>query len=68
MTDTNDTISWTEAVQYVSRESSRLLNSYMLVSFAFEYAHLMGERIDLGELQTWHDEERALALAALINR
>ena len=67
-TDTNGTISWADAVQYVSRESSRLLHGYLMVSFAFDYGHLTGERIDLGELQTWHDVETDMALAALLNR
>ena len=67
-TDTNGTISWTDAVQYVSRESSRLLHGYLLVSFAFDYGHLTGERIDLGEFLSWHDEETEMALAALLDR
>lgn len=66
--DSNGTISWAEAVQYVSRETSRLLNTYVMVSFAFAYAHQSGERIDLGEFLSWHDEETEMALASLLDR
>ena len=63
--DSNGTISWADAVQYVSRESSRLLHGYLMVSFAFDYGHLTGERIDLGELLIWNEEQTEMALASV---
>ena len=48
--DANGTISWSEAVQFVW-DADQDLN--FLPQFAQDYAHLCGERIDLGELETW---------------
>ena len=50
--DANGTISYSEAVQFAWNRHDPDLN--FLEEFARDYGRLMGERIDLGELQQWH--------------
>ena len=50
-TDSNGTISWTEAVQFAQSSGTEFL-----AWFAVTYWHLMGERIDLGELEALHTD------------
>ena len=59
--DTNGTISWAEAVQF-----SASWGDDFLAWFAVGYSHLMGERIDLGELETYHDEWMMDRIADLV--
>ena len=50
--DSNGTISWMEAVQFMRSEQSKL-DFVLLMNFGMEYGHLFGERIDLGELEAF---------------
>ena len=51
--DANGTISWSEAIQFVFNPDPSL---NFIAQFAQDYGHMMGERIDLGELETWYSE------------
>ncbi len=61
--DANGTISWSEAVQFVFSPDPEL---NFLSQFAQDYSHLCGERIDLGELQTWYSELVIAAIADMV--
>ena len=59
--DSNGTISWTEAVQFAHSSSPEFL-----AWFAVTYWHLMGERIDLGELEVLHTDWALDRIADLV--
>ena len=61
--DANGTISWQEAVQF-AWNSDQDLN--FLPQFAQDYAHLFGERIDLGELEVWYSDLAVAVIADLV--
>ena len=61
--DANGTISWSEAVQFVW-DADQDLN--FLPQFAQDYSHLCGERIDLGELETWRCDLIGALIADLV--
>ena len=61
--DANGTISWQEAVQFVWSADQDL---NFLPQFAQDYAHLCGERIDLGELETWRCDLIGALIADLV--
>ena len=61
--DANGTISWQEAIQFVW-DADQDLN--FLPQFAQDYAHLCGERIDLGELETWRCDLIGALIADLV--
>ena len=49
--DANGTISWAEAIQFADSSGPEFM-----AWFAIGYSHLIGERIDLGELETYHTD------------
>ena len=59
--DANGTISWSEAIQFVFSPDPSL---NFITQFAQDYGHLMGERIDLGELEAWYSEHAINAIAS----
>ena len=61
--DANGTISWSEAVQFVFSPDPDL---NFLVQFARDYGHLFGERVDLGELETWRCDLVGALIADLV--
>ena len=61
--DANGTISWQEAIRFVWN-SDQDLN--FLPQFAQDYAHLCGERIDLGELEVWYSDLAVAVIADLV--
>ena len=61
--DQNGTISWSEAVQFVWSADQDL---NFLPQFAQDYSHLCGERIDLGELETWRCDLIGAVIADLV--
>ena len=61
--DTNGTIAWHEAVQFVWNEDQGL---NFLSQFAQDYGHMAGERVDLGELEVWYSEHAMEAIADLV--
>ena len=50
--DANGTISYSEAVRFAWDPANP--DRCLLKEFARDYGRLMGERIDLGELEDWH--------------
>ena len=61
--DANGTISWQEAIQFAWNADEDL---NFLPQFAQDYAHLCGERIDLGELEDWYSDLAIAAIADLV--
>lgn len=61
--DANGTISWQQAVNFVWSDDHGL---NFIPQFAQDYSHLYGERIDLGELETWYSEKVIEAIADLV--
>ena len=61
--DANGTISWQEAVQFAWNADEDL---NFLPQFAQDYAHLCGERIDLGELEVWYSDLAVAVIADLV--
>jgi len=61
--DANGTISWHEAVMFAWNPDQDL---NFLAQFAQDYGHLMGERIDLGELEVWYSDLAINAIADLV--
>jgi len=61
--DANGTITWSEAVQFAWNPDQDL---NFLAQFAQDYGHLMGERIDLGELEVWYSDLAINAIADLM--
>ena len=61
--DANGTIAWNQAIQYVWNEDQGL---NFLAQFAHDYGHMVGERIDLGELEEWYSEHAIEAIADLV--
>ena len=61
--DANGTISWSEAVQFVFSPDPDL---NFLAQFAQDYGHLCGERVDLGELETWRCDLIGALIADLV--
>ena len=61
--DANGTISWQEAVEFVWSADADL---NFLPQFAQDYGHLFGERIDLGELETWRCDLIGALIADLV--
>jgi hypothetical protein len=58
--DANGTISWNEAVMLAWEDAA------VFSRFAVDYAHLYGERIDLGELEAMRSEVAVNAIADLV--
>ena len=61
--DANGTISWQEAVEFVWSADQDL---NFVPQFAQDYGHLFGERIDLGELETWRCDLIGALIADLV--
>ena len=61
--DANGTISWQEAIQFAWNADQDL---NFLPQFAQDYAHLCGERIDLGELEVWYSDLAVAVIADLV--
>ena len=61
--DANGTISWQEAIRFVWNDDQDL---NFLPQFAQDYAHLCGERIDLGELEVWYSDLAIAVIADLV--
>ena len=61
--DANGTISWQEAIQFAWNADEDL---NFLPQFAQDYAHLCGERIDLGELEVWYSDLAVAVIADLM--
>ena len=61
--DANGTISWQEAVEFVWSADQDL---NFIPQFAQDYGHLYGERIDLGELETWRCDLIGALIADLV--
>ena len=61
--DANGTISWQEAIQFAWNADQDL---NFLPQFAQDYAHLCGERIDLGELEVWYSDLAVAVIADLM--
>lgn len=61
--DANGTISWQEAIQFAWNADEDL---NFLPQFAQDYAHLCGERIDLGELEVWYSDLAVAVIADLV--
>ena len=61
--DANGTISWSEAIQFAWNADEDL---NFLPQFAQDYAHLCGERIDLGELEVWYSDLAVAVIADLV--
>ena len=61
--DQNGTISWQQAIQFAWSDDQDL---NFLSQFAQDYAHLSGERIDLGELETWRCDLIAAVIAEIV--
>ena len=59
--DTNGTISWAEAVQFAHSSGPEFM-----AWFAVTYWHLMGERVDLGELEALHTDWALDRIADLV--
>tara|TARA_R100000005_G_C4856131_1_gene119959 strand:- start:15 stop:284 length:270 start_codon:yes stop_codon:yes gene_type:complete len=59
--DSNGTISWAEAVQFAHSSGPEFM-----AWFAVTYWHMMGERIDLGELEALHTDWALDRIAALV--
>ena len=59
--DANGTISWAEAVQFAHSSGPEFM-----AWFAVTYWHLMGERIDLGELEALHTDWALDRIADLV--
>ena len=59
--DANGTISWAEAVQFAHSSGPEFL-----AWFAVTYCHMMGERIDLGELEALHTDWALDRIADLV--
>ena len=58
--DANGTISWNEAVMLAWEDAA------VFSRFAADYAHLYGERIDLGEFEAFYSEVVVDAIADLV--
>ena len=58
--DANGTISWNEAVMLAWEDAA------VFSRFAADYAHLYGERIDLGEFEAFYSEVVVNAIADLV--
>ena len=61
--DANGTISWQEAIQFAWNADEDL---NFLPQFAQDYAHMCGERIDLGELEVWYSDLAIAVIADLV--
>ena len=59
--DSNGTISWAEAVQFAHSSGPEFM-----AWFAVTYWHMMGERIDLGELEALHTDWALDRIADLV--
>ena len=62
--DANGTISWGEAIRFCWSADPDL---NFLAQFGQDYSHMCGERIDLGELQTWYSDHAIEAIGFLVN-
>ena len=63
--DSNGTIAWMEAVQYIRSDEPKL-DFLLLMNFGMHYGHLFGERIDLGELEAFRSRLVMDAIADIV--
>ena len=60
--DENGTISWNQGAVMVALSAV----PESIVDYVKEYGHLIGERVDLGELYVWISDHTVSAIAELI--
>ena len=63
--DSNGTIAWMEAVQYIRSDEPKL-DFLLLMNFGMHYGHLFGERIDLVELEAFRSRLVMDAIADIV--
>ena len=54
----NDTVSWNDALRFVNEHAADKRNNLLTDFLQSDYAKLRGERIDIGELAAWVDENQ----------